>query len=124
MTKKIAIASTDGININSHFGKAEKFQIFELYPENNTYKFIEIRNVEKPLCHNHSHEEIFFKEIIKLLSDIHAIFVEQIGVRAYIELKKNNIAVYESDQDIESTIKDILNQKLWEEDNWKIHTNI
>ena len=41
---KIAIASTDGINVNEHFGKAKKFLIYEDAPEG--LKFLMEREVE------------------------------------------------------------------------------
>lgn len=121
---KIALATSDGILVDKHFGCAEKFQIFELYTETNEYKFIETRNVKRPLCQDHSHEESFFKEIITLLSDIHAIFVAQIGIGAYLELQKYKISVYEFPHSIKSAIENVLKNKLWEEDKWQIPTNI
>ena len=45
MSLKIAIASSDGKNIDLHFGKAEKFYIYELKEKN--FEFVETRNAPK-----------------------------------------------------------------------------
>ena len=41
MAYRIAVASTDGIVVNQHFGHAERFHIIELNAETGKYSFIE-----------------------------------------------------------------------------------
>jgi nitrogen fixation protein NifX len=38
---KVAFATTDGINVDEHFGRAGKFSIYDLKPDG--YRFLEIR---------------------------------------------------------------------------------
>ena len=46
MSRKIAIGSTDGVNIDTHFGKTEVFHIYEI-PEDGEPSLIEKRVVQK-----------------------------------------------------------------------------
>ena len=54
----IAVASEDGKNVNRHFGKAEKFYIYESAEDE--INFIEIRNVSPGCsgCGNHNDSKI------------------------------------------------------------------
>ena len=38
---KVAFATTDGINVDEHFGRAGIFSVYELTPED--YRFVELR---------------------------------------------------------------------------------
>ena len=46
MAYRIAVASTDGIVVNQHFGHAERFHIVELDAETEKYEYTETRKVE------------------------------------------------------------------------------
>jgi len=45
MSIKIAIATSDGLNIDLHFGQASKFEIYELHGDH--FEFLETRKVLK-----------------------------------------------------------------------------
>lgn len=45
MSIRIAVATSDGKNVDLHFGKADKFQIYEL--QNGKFVFLEERKAEK-----------------------------------------------------------------------------
>lgn len=47
MKFRVAVASTDGIVINQHFGHAEKFHIAELDTDENTWQYLESRTVTR-----------------------------------------------------------------------------
>ena len=55
----VAIASSDGIVVNSHFGKTDKFYIYEVCEDN--ISFIEIREVEH-VCNGGNHDELRFHD--------------------------------------------------------------
>lgn len=73
---KIAVASSDGIVINTHFGRADSFYIYESQGE--VIQFVEKR-VGKPFCHFGEHEDNQLLDAVELLADCTKVYVLQIG---------------------------------------------
>ena len=88
---RIAIASTDGKNVNEHFGKTKEFLIFDLSatePE-----FIERRKV-LPLSvedKNHDFDEVRFGAVMANISDCKRVYVTKIGDKPAEELRRHGI---------------------------------
>lgn len=78
-TYKVAIASTDGIVVNSHFGKAGRFYIYQM--EAGKTQLVEERNVQ-PVCDHGEHDEERLVANCKALADCRYILVSRIGYRA------------------------------------------
>ncbi len=121
MKFRIAIASTDGIVINQHFGHAERFHIVELDTEENIFYFLESRNVPR-VCQGHEHQEQSFETVLKILHDIQVILVAKIGQGASAWLESRGMTVYEAPFLIEPVLQKIFDQKLWEADLWQSPT--
>ncbi|MBQ8176361.1 MAG: dinitrogenase iron-molybdenum cofactor biosynthesis protein [Oscillospiraceae bacterium] len=121
MIFRIAIASTDGIIVNQHFGHAERFHIVEINSNTDVYKFAESRNVT-PCCNNKDHEISSFDMVLKMLSDVQAIFVSKIGAGAADYLEHKGLAVYQAPYPIELLLKKIITEKRWEADEWQYLT--
>lgn len=79
---KVAVASTDGININEHFGRAKEFLIYEVN-ETGTYQFLESRQIPPATGSEHMHAA---SRAVELLADVEAVLAAQIGPRAEMEL--------------------------------------
>ena len=120
MLYRVAIASTDGIIINQHFGHTERFHIVELNTDTLDYQFIESRTVER-VCQGHYHEEKAFDAVLSVLSDVQAILVQKIGQGASDYLESKGIRVYTAPFPIEPVIQKILKDKFWEVDSWLSH---
>jgi len=90
---RYAIASTDGISVNAHFGGADRFHIVEITEGKCTYK--ETRSVT-PACNNYGHSEEGFDGVLNALSDCEIITVAKIGPGAaeYVRSKGREIRVY------------------------------
>lgn len=80
---KVAVASTDGIAINEHFGKAEEFWIYES-TEGGPYQFIERRK-------NTQRESEGHQGAVQLLGDVEVVLVSKIGLGAEKELRREGI---------------------------------
>lgn len=106
MSIKVAVASTDGKYINQHFGKADKFLIFQINgPED--YEFIELRETE-PSCGNYRDEcQGTIVDTATLLSDCKAVIVSQIGPGASQKLINNGIIPFSNPCFIEEALKQI-----------------
>ncbi|MDR3222127.1 MAG: nitrogen fixation protein [Methanobrevibacter sp.] len=83
---KIAVASTDGKEINLHFGDAKTFFIFDL--DSNNFEFEEVRKKRDiPVC---EHTERW-RYSIDLISDCKAVLCSKIGKEPHVELRKLGI---------------------------------
>ncbi len=75
---RIAIVSTDGANVNNHFGMAKRFLIYDC---NDKITFVEERQTESLSVGDpdHSFDAEKFGRIASLLKDCSKIYVTQIG---------------------------------------------
>lgn len=81
---KIGIASTDGILINEHFGRAEEFWIYESN-EGGTYQFLERRKKNADGSRDHQ------ANTVQLLTDVEVVLATKIGPGAEQELRRAGI---------------------------------
>lgn len=79
---KVAVASTDGLTINEHFGRAKEFWIYEVN-EKGAYIFLERREVPQIIDPVHKHTASI---VAKLLADVEVVLVARIGPQAELEL--------------------------------------
>jgi nitrogen fixation protein NifX len=83
---KVAVASTDGILIDEHFGRAKQFLVFDV-DEQGEYTFLEKRsagNISGLDCHSVDY-------IVPLLADVEAVLAVQIGQAAERILRRQGI---------------------------------
>ncbi|MFT8314073.1 MAG: NifB/NifX family molybdenum-iron cluster-binding protein [Clostridium sp.] len=106
MSYKIAVASSDGKDINQHFGSAEQFFVYKV-EDNNNFKFVELR---KAIDFHSKHEDHVskLKNTIKGLSGCKFVLVTQIGDGALRILRSNGIEVF----DVEDSIENALNKVI------------
>jgi predicted Fe-Mo cluster-binding NifX family protein len=105
MIMRIALASSDGINVNLHFGKAFKFSIYEL--EGNKTNFLEIREVEKNPEEKHQ-----WGKSLKIIRDCEVVICVQAGIKARLGLKKAGIKLLED----EGPVNEVLERYLKHEE--------
>lgn len=79
---KVAVASTDGLTINEHFGRAKEFWIYEVN-EKGSYNFLERREVPQIIDPVYKHAASI---VAKLLDDVEVVLVTRIGPQAELEL--------------------------------------
>ncbi len=85
---KIAIASTDGVSINEHFGKTKLFFIYEIDDKKGTYQLLERR--ENILDKSDSH----YLAAAQLLADVEVVLVSSIGPQARNELQRKGVIAF------------------------------
>ncbi len=88
---KIAVASTDGVNVNQHFGLAEKFLIYEATPA--AFNLLEELEVEPYSSGDKGHlfDQKRFSRVAEKISDCRKMFAVKIGEIPAAELKKMGI---------------------------------
>lgn len=75
-TRKLAVASKDGIAINQHFGHAKMFWIFQV--STTVCEFLEQREVDH-YCHGQTGDQSAMQKILRTINDCEAVFVAKIG---------------------------------------------
>ncbi len=107
---KIAIATSDGVTVNEHFGHAKFFRVFEL--TDTGYTFLEVRDAVAACQHQLGHDTTRFDKIIELLSDCDALLVQKIGEGAAAYLISKNVRVFEVSGMIDAVLKKFIADKL------------
>ncbi len=79
MEIRIAVASSDGVSIDQHFGRAIQFRIYRLI--DNGYEFIEVRNTD-PACSGQRHSDTGLEQTATRIADCQGVIVSQIGAAA------------------------------------------
>jgi len=99
---KVAIASSNGKDINLHFGHAETFYIYTI--NNSTPELVETRSVSR-FCtpeSNHGKNNGVFEKFIALLGDCDILLCESIGYHVAKRLESEGIRPYMLECDIET----------------------
>ncbi len=107
MSIRAAVASTDGKVINRHFGKADRFLIFDLTHDG--FNYIETRRLP-PCCNQGEHEDNAFENVAKALSDCKIILISKIGAPAADFLESRGFEVYESPFPIHSVLNKLIEE--------------
>lgn len=113
---KIAVASSDGIVVNSHFGKARDFYIYQI-DDKEQLQFLEKRSVT-PVCEGGNHDEEKLKNNMERLKDCSYLLVSRIGGGAANIAESFGIESYEIPgiivESVEQLLKYIKIKKLFE----------
>lgn len=117
----IAFASSDGVNVDSHFGAAERFYTARLDTEKEDYELIGYTDV-KPSCHGGEHEVSGFAATLEALEGVSAIVAQRAGPGARKYIAEQGIAVYQIPLSIEQALCLLMEEKQWEVDKWLSHT--
>lgn len=99
---KVAIASTDGETVNTHYGKAEIFYIYSVDDEVG-YDFLEIRKVT-PVCQDGSHNIKAMEQRALLFTDCRYVVASRIGSGAVQSLSSAKITSMELPGSIDDAI--------------------
>lgn len=106
MSYKVAIASNDGVNVNEHFGRAEKFLIYEIH-EDGTYELLETRKANAS-CVGDGNNSNQRNKVIKLIFDVQVVLVANVGPGAIDDLINNDIKPYATSFTIENALNELI----------------
>ena len=90
-TLRVAIGSADGKFVHEHFGRATRFQIFDL--NGDMLRFVETRLAE-PACQRDGHDDRQLERVVDLVSDANVVLVAAIGPAAEAALFARGIRAY------------------------------
>ena len=113
MNPKIAIASSDGKNIDLHFAQSYQYYIYEI--RDNDYVLLEVRKIRAGF----THDENEFDRILTSLKDCIAIVVSRVGYGAVRYITQSGKRIFEAPYPIAAVLKKFLQKKILEETNRK-----
>ncbi len=125
MAYKIAVASSDGSNVNLQFGKFETLRIYQVRESDGSFSFLEERKI-KPLSKSLAEIYLagctcgqgFAERISDTVEDCLYFLVSQIGNRQQRLLKANNVNCIEAPYPIDKAVKKLnlyfINYKKYE----------
>ncbi len=103
----IAVASKDGIEINQHFGHAERFLIYDVTGDDVALK--EEKTVERYCSYDQDHP--LRKHLLDAISDAlkgcRAVVCAQIGQAPQMEMERLGIEVYTAEGPINQTLAEL-----------------
>jgi len=79
MEIKIALATSDGVNVDQHFGRARRFEVYAV--RDGVWEYRETR-LNTPACAGQEHADDLLEQTAELLADCRGVVVEQIGATA------------------------------------------
>jgi predicted Fe-Mo cluster-binding NifX family protein len=103
---RVAFASSDGVFIDAHFGKCEKFFIADIDADLKNYEIAEVRKSPR-MCGPDGHTQESLANIIKLLYGCDYVIVARIGIWIISELKQNGITPIEFFGKFEDAVRTI-----------------
>lgn len=103
---KIAVASSDGIVVNQHFGRASSFIIYNILP-NDTIELVENR-VMTAACQDGTHNDNGLAENIENLLDCKYVLVSKIGAGAANRLEQRGVIPVEVPGIIDESVEKLI----------------
>ena len=115
MRYQIAVATSDGVNINQHFGHTESFWIYRV-EENDSYELIEVRIVkgENQVIREERKEEcggcLGHRKYSKIeaISDCRCVLCSRCGYGTEKELYKAGITAFVIEKEIDEALQKII----------------
>jgi nitrogen fixation protein NifB len=103
---RIAVGTSDGLNITEHFGFATEFQIWEVADE--TPRWVETRATE-PACgaDRDTDGRALMKAAVDAVADCRAVVVARIGDCALDRLSALGILAFEANETVETAVREI-----------------
>ena len=86
---RVAVASSDSVYVNMHFGRADRFLIVDV-DEEGGYEIVETRRAN-PVCLGGYHEKDTMKRGVEALLDCNYVLAARIGDGALAELEEHGI---------------------------------
>ena len=97
---RIAVASTDGENVDLHFGKASSLYVYEYNEEKDEFDFIDHRTVEIEEDMKHQNPKI-----IKTIEDCQVAICEQFGPKAAIFAEDAGLKLVKDEGTVEEVLR-------------------
>ena len=90
---KIAVAPSDGENVDLHFGRRRRFTILCVEPSSGSWQVEQVRQVPFPSEQGLGHDPAYLEQVAAMLSDCSYLMTSRIGPRPSGALQRHGISV-------------------------------
>jgi len=111
MDVKIAVASSNGITVDQHFGRARSFRIYRLHE--GEHEYLETREIDAP-CSGQAHDDNALEQAAKKLSDCRGVVVNQIGPGAIDVLIGHRIMAFTLPGTVEEAFDSLIKTRRFQ----------
>lgn len=108
MVSRIAVASSDGVNVDLHFARASQFYIYDI--RDSGFEFIELRKCNAAFGHNQNE----FDKTLEKLEGCKAVIVNRVGTGALQFLAARGFRVFEAPYPVKDVLNKIVNKNILE----------
>lgn len=108
MAVNVAVASSDGIWIDQHFGRAPRFEIYRCDADG--FERLEIRESTAP-CHGNGHDDARLAETVARIADCRAVLVRAVGPGALDLLLAKRIRPVTASGSVEEALWGLIESK-------------
>ncbi|HEY6007878.1 MAG TPA: NifB/NifX family molybdenum-iron cluster-binding protein [Geobacteraceae bacterium] len=109
MTVRVAIATSNGRNVDEHFGRARSFRIYVL--ENGSFKLLEGRESVPP-CGGSQHDDQAMERLVDMLADCSAVAAAMIGPGAIDALLDRGVLPIALETSVDEALATLQNSKF------------
>jgi predicted Fe-Mo cluster-binding NifX family protein len=108
MDVKIAVASSDGVTINEHFGRAASFLVYQLHDQG--WKLLESREIS-PACSGGEHSDDALERAARAIADCRGVVAARIGPGAIDALITHRILAFNMEGSIDAALEILRKSK-------------
>ncbi len=108
---KVAVATSDGVNVDSHFGHVNEFTIYEVDAITGDGEPVEFRKIKQNACKDATCGGEAFDQIAEKLSDVEYVLAAKIGPHAVQSLSRKNIVALDVCVPIEDALHKVRDFK-------------
>lgn len=108
---RAAFATGDGVNINRHFGIADRFDIYEIDTDAKTYTLVDTRRIDS-VGISLQHDDSLLERLAENIDDCNVVFSSKSGSHAKILLKEKNIQSIDVEGELSFVLDRFVNAKI------------
>ena len=108
---RAAFATGDGININRHFGVADRFDIYEIDAESKKYELVDTRRIDSYGV-SLQHDDSLIERLADAIDDCNIVFSAKSGLHAKRALDTKLIQSVDVEREVAFVLDRVINSKV------------
>lgn len=108
---RAAFATGDGININRHFGIADRFDIYEIDVENKKYELVDTRRIDSYGV-SLQHDDSLIERLAEAIDDCNIVFSAKSGLHAKQALDEKLIQAVDVEKKVEFVLERVVSSRI------------
>lgn len=108
---RVAFATGDGININRHFGVADRFDVYEIDTEAKKYELVDTRRIDSYGV-SLQHDDSLIARLAEAIDDCNIVFSAKSGLHAKQALDDKLIQAVDVEREVTFVLNRVINSKV------------